>query len=200
MAPKPTTRHRLVLATRDAIRDVGLPAATAREITGRAAANLAAIPYHFGTKDALVTEALVSEARDLLTPVWELLDSERPAIERATGAVTMLNRLFDDARTQVPIYLAALSTAPHSPDVRAGLGHLWAELRGRLERDIAGQAEDGRLPAWVEPSAMAGLILALVNGVVISSVIDPDGPDHRAIAGQLLALLMTAAAQPADRA
>jgi AcrR family transcriptional regulator len=200
MAPEPTTRHRLVLATRDAIRDVGLPAATAREITGRAAANLAAIPYHFGTKDALVTEALVSEARDLLTPVWELLDSERPAIERATGAVTMLNRLFDDARTQVPIYLAALSTAPHSPDVRAGLGELWAELRGRLERDIAGQAEDGRLPAWVEPSAMAGLILALVNGVVISSVIDPDGPDHRAIAGQLLALLMTAAAQPADRA
>jgi AcrR family transcriptional regulator len=194
----PATRDRLVTATREAIRDVGLPAATAREITGRAAANLAAIPYHFGSKEALVTEALVSEAHELLAPVWELLDSDRPAVERATGAVVMLNRLFDDARGQVPVYLAALSTAPHSPDVRAGLGDLWAELRDRLAHDIAAQSEDGHLPPWVEPSAMAALILAVVNGVVVSSAIDPNGPDHRAIADQFLALLMTAA-QPADR-
>ena len=190
------TRDRLVTATREAIRDLGLPAATAREITGRASANLAAIPYYFGTKEALVTEALVAEARELLAPVWELLGADRPPIERATGAVVMLNELFDQARDDVSVYLAALATAPHSPDVQAGLGDLWNELRSRLAADIAAQSTAGQLPAWVEPSAMAALILAVVNGVVISSVIDPGGPDHRAVAGQFLALLMTAA-QPA---
>ena len=189
----PATRERLVTATRDAIRDVGLQAATAREITGRASANLAAIPYHFGSKDALVTEALVSDARDLLAPVWELLGSDRPAVERATSAVVMLNDLFDGARAQVPVYLAALSTAPHSPDVQAGLGDLWTELRDRLDQDITAQSADGGLPSWVDPSAIAALILAVVNGVVVASVIDPNGPDHRAVAGQFLALLMTAA-------
>jgi AcrR family transcriptional regulator len=183
VAPSPTTRDRLLTATREAIRDVGLPATTARQITGRAAANLAAIPYHFGSKDALVTEALVSEARELLAPVWELLGSDRPAVERATGAVAMLDDLFDDALDQVP----------------AGLGELWGQLRDRLARDIAAQGEDGLLPAWVEPSAMAALILAVVNGVVVSSVIDPDGPDHRAVANQFLALLMTAATPQSPR-
>jgi AcrR family transcriptional regulator len=196
VADVPATRDRLVTATREAIRDVGLPAATAREITGRAAANLAAIPYHFGSKDALVTEALVSEARELLAPVWEVLGSDRPALERATSAVAVLNELFDGALAQVPVYLAALSSAPHSPDVQAGLAELWSELRDRLSLDIATQADAGLLPAWVEPAAMAALILAVVNGVVVSSVVHPNGPDHRAVAGQFLALLMTAAAQP----
>ena len=196
--PTTATRDRLVDATREAIRDLGLPAVTAREITGRASANLAAIPYYFGTKEALVTEALVAEARELLAPVWELLSSDRPPIERATGAVVMLNELFDQARDDVPVYLAALATAPHSPEVQAGLGELWNELRGRLASDIAAQSAAGQLPGWVEPSAMAALVLAVVNGVVISSVMDPGGPDHRAVAGQLLALLMTAA-EPAGQ-
>jgi AcrR family transcriptional regulator len=193
-----TTRDRLVSATREAIRDLGLPAVTAREIARRASANLAAIPYHFGTKEALVTEALVAEARELLAPVWELLGSDRPPIERATAAVVMLNELFDQARDDVPVYLAALAAAPHSSEVRAGLGDLWNELRARLASDIAAQSAAGRLPAWVEPRAMAALVLAVVNGVVIASVIDPDGPDHRAVAGQLLALLVTAG-QPASK-
>ena len=193
--PRPATRDRLLTATRDAIRDVGMPAATAREITGRASANLAAIPYHFGSKDALVAEALVSEARDLLAPVWDLLGSDRPPAERATRAVAMLNELFDAAYAEVPVYLAALSTAPHSPEVQAGLSELWHELRGRLAQDVAAQSSTGALPTGVDPSAMAALILAVVNGVVVSSVIEPSRRDHRAVAGQFLALLMTAAQQ-----
>jgi hypothetical protein len=39
---------------------------------------------------------------------------------------------------------------------------------------------------------MAALILAVVNGVVVASAADPTGPDHRAMAGQFLALLLSA--------
>jgi AcrR family transcriptional regulator len=187
------TRERLVVATRDAIRELGLPAVTAREITARASANLAAIPYHFGSKEALVTEALMAEARELLAPVWELLGADRSAGDRAGAAVALLNDLFEEASEQVPVYLAALAAAPHLPEVRAGLGEMWEELRGRLAADISAQLESGLLPAWVEPSAMAALIVGLVNGVVIASVVDPVGPDHRAVAGQFLALLLAAA-------
>src|SRR3954451_13527063 len=108
-----STRERLVVATRDAIRELGLPAVTAREITARASANLAAIPYHFGSKEALVTEALMAEARDLLAPVWELLAADQPAGPRAAAAVSLLNDLFDEAGDQVPVYLAAVAAAAH---------------------------------------------------------------------------------------
>lgn len=192
MADTPGTRDQLIRATREAIRDVGMPATTAREIVGRASANLASIPYHFGTKDALVAEALVAEAHHLVAPVLTLLAGDRPAAERAAEAVAMLNELFEASRPQVPVYLAALAAAPHTPGVRRGLGSLWVELRTRLADDIAGQVDEGRLPQWVSPSAMAAAILSLVNGVIVASVIDPDGPDHREIGAQFLALLLAA--------
>lgn len=56
----------------------------------------------------------------------------------------------------------------------------------------SGPRNAGTLPGWVDPQAMAGLILSLVNGVVIGAQIDPDGPDHRAIAAQFLSLLLAA--------
>ncbi len=192
MSDGPGTRAQLVRATREAIRDVGLPATTAREIVGRASANLASIPYHFGTKDALVAEALVAEAHELIAPVLTLLASDRPAAERATEAVAMLNELFEASRPQVPVYLAALAAAPHTPGVRSGLGTLWVDLRARLADDIARQVDEGRLPAWVSPSPMAAAVLSVVNGVIVASVIDPDGPGHREVAAQFLALLLAA--------
>jgi AcrR family transcriptional regulator len=192
MTGRPGTRDQLIQATREAIRDVGLPAATAREIVGRASANLASIPYHFGTKDALVAEALIAEARALVAPVLTLQAGDRPAAERTSDTVAMLNELFEARRSQVPVYLAALAAAPHTPDVRRGLGSLWADLRARLAEDIARQLAEGTLPHWVSPPAMAAAILSLVNGVIVASVIDPDGPDHREMAAQFLALLLAA--------
>lgn len=166
--------------------------ATAREITGRASANLAAIPYHFGSKDAMRTEALLAETRELVAPVLELLSSGRPAAERASEAVGLLNDLFERSRSQVPVYLAALAASAHSADVASGLSTLWSDVRRALTDDVARQLEAGALPQWVDPEAMAALILALVNGVVIAAAVDPDGPDHRAVAAQFLSLLLAA--------
>ena len=190
--PEVDTRSELVRATREAIRDLGMAGATAREIAGRASANLASIPYHFGTKDALVAEALISETRELIAPVLELLASDAPAAERASTAVDLLNELFERSRTQVPVYLAALAASPHSEPIAAGLASMWADVRGALAADIAAQRDGGALPAWVDPQPMAALILSLVNGVVIAAQVDPDGPDHRTVASQFLALLLAA--------
>ncbi|MFP3902476.1 MAG: TetR/AcrR family transcriptional regulator [Acidimicrobiia bacterium] len=190
------TRDQLIRATRDAIRDVGLPAVTARVIAERSGANLASIPYHFGSKDALVAEALVAEARELVAPVLALLAADRPPPERASEAASLLSELFDASRSQVPVYLAALAAAPHAPGVRAGLAELWTDLRSRLAHDIRRQLDARQLPGWVSPDAMASLILSVVNGVVVASVVDPEGPDHREVAAQFLALLLAAGGLP----
>jgi AcrR family transcriptional regulator len=186
------TKDGLVRATQEAIREKGLGGATAREIAGRASANLAAIPYHFGSKDDLVAEALLAEARELVAPVLELLGRDEPGPERAAAAVAMLTGLFDRSRDRVPVYLAALAASTHRPPVQTGLRDLWGELRGGLARDIESQVDAGVLPAWVAPVAMAELILSVVNGVVVASVVGADGPDHRDVASQFLMLLLAA--------
>lgn len=193
VVPATGTKQRLVRAAQDAIREGGIGSATARDITRRAEANLAAIPYHFGTKDALVTEALIADARTIIDPVLALLASDQPPAARALAAAGMLNQQFERERARVPILLTAVARAPHSPEVAAGLAQLWSELRTRLSEDLRALVSARRVPAWVEPDAMAGLILAVVSGVVVGSVVDPTGPGHQDVGNQFLLLLMAVA-------
>ncbi|MFN7151300.1 MAG: TetR/AcrR family transcriptional regulator [Microthrixaceae bacterium] len=186
------TRDALLGATRAAINEGGLESVTAREVAGRAQANLASIGYHFGSKDALVAEALVAEVTDLVAPVLELLDGADDAVGRAASAVTVLGDLFETSITRIPAYLAALSHAPHDGEVRRRLAGLFEQVRERLAQNIEGQLEAGDLPGWVDPSAMAALIVAVVQGVVVAAAVEPDRAeaDARALAGQLVGLLL----------
>ncbi len=52
------TRARLIEAAREAFSQHGFQGATVREICRRAEANVAAVNYHFGSKDGLLAEAL----------------------------------------------------------------------------------------------------------------------------------------------
>ena len=52
------TRARLLTAAREVFSQLGFQGATVREICRRAEANVAAVNYHFGSKDGLLTEAL----------------------------------------------------------------------------------------------------------------------------------------------
>jgi hypothetical protein len=65
-------------------------------------------------------------------------------------------------------------------------------LANVLAAEMRTQQERGLLPPWVDASAMAQLIVALVNGVAIAVATDPDGTDATAIAGQFAQLLITA--------
>lgn len=197
-SPSGLTQHHLIRATQEAIRDLGIGGATAREITTRASANLAAIPYHFGSKDALIAEALIADARSVIDPVLELLGSDEPPEVRAASAVGLLNQQFERERARVPILLAAIARAPHSPEVAAGLSRLWSDLRSRLAEDLRVLVGEQRVPAWVAPEAMAGLIVAVVSGVVVASVVDPDGPGHQDVGNQFLMLLMAVATIGSD--
>jgi hypothetical protein len=69
---------------------------------------------------------------------------------------------------------------------------LWQELRGHLARHITALREAGAVPGWVEPDAMAALILSVSAGVTVAIALDGHGPDHHAIANQFAALLLAA--------
>lgn len=72
-------RERLLAAAGTLIAQEGTAAATSRAISARAGENLAAITYYFGSKDELVSEALIRHARTLIEPVVTELTSDRPS-------------------------------------------------------------------------------------------------------------------------
>jgi hypothetical protein len=65
-------------------------------------------------------------------------------------------------------------------------------VQERLAGLVLALRESAAVPAWVDPDAMAALILSVAVGVTVSTAVAPDGPDHRAIAAQFGALLLAA--------
>jgi AcrR family transcriptional regulator len=192
-AVSPSTHDRLLEAARACVREKGLANTTSRAITSRAGANLAAITYHFGSKDRLVAEALLSTIRARLRPALNVLrreDIEPPA--RVLTTVAALQSAFLEAADDAPAYLEALVQARHLPALEAGVRELFSELRGFFAAQITDQRDQGELPSWVDPPAMATLILAAANGIVLQAALDDGAPDFVAVGGQFVQLLLAA--------
>lgn len=186
------TREALLAATRHCIRTKGLAGATSRAITAGAGVNLGAITYHFGSKDVLVADALLDGLRTWLAPTLEVLSGEGDPATRTLSAVQTLTATFDELRSDAPAYLEALVQAPRMPQVEAGLLELWSELRNLLVAQMTAMQEDGQLVGFVHPEAMATLLIAVANGLVLQVTIDPGGPSLEAMGTQFASLLLAA--------
>jgi len=67
-----------------------------------------------------------------------------------------------------------------------------AELTAKLAGVIAQLKREGVIAAWVEPEAMAALLIATGNGIALQSQLEPQGATVTQLAGQLAGLLLSA--------
>jgi len=135
------TRARLLDAAREVFSQHGFQGATVREICRRAEANVAAVNYHFGSKDGLLAEALN----------FAPLKAMQLANIEVGGAPEMRLRLFvrdfmlmllDETNGSLPCRIMARELADPTPAldkiVREAIAPLH-EFLGELLREIAGE-------------------------------------------------------------
>src|SRR5438477_9146122 len=109
------TRARLIEGTLRVLAERGRQGASSRAIAAASGVNLAGITYHFGSKDELVSQALLEAARGWVEPALEALRaSEADPATRMIRAVQALQDSFVRARDLLPVYLEALVHAPRS--------------------------------------------------------------------------------------
>lgn len=185
---KVDTRTRLLSGALACIRDRGLAATTSRDIAAAANVNLAAITYHFGSKDALVARALLDAVHRWLGPARSALVAEGDPATRAAAVIEALESALAEAQDWVPAYLEAVVAARHRPALAAGLHALRHELHEGLVGQIDQLRGEGVLGAWVVPAEMAQLLMAMADGIAVQAVLAPS-TDHRLVATQALALL-----------
>lgn len=95
------TKHRLLEAAGAAFAEAGFAKTTVRDICERAGANLAAVNYHFRTKEALYAEVLTDAHRCALEqhPLTDARDESRPPEDRLRAFVrAFLARILDEGR------------------------------------------------------------------------------------------------------
>jgi AcrR family transcriptional regulator len=174
------------------VREHGLAGTTSRQIAAEAGANLAAITYHFGSKDELIAEALFGEIERRVAPALAVLATEGEPAPLMLLAVQELMAEFERSKRETLVYLEALLMATRDARYRRRALKLYRRVGDALTAMIDGMIADGLVPGWVEPEPMASLVLSVANGIALQTRLDPTGPDHSAMAAQFAGLLLAA--------
>jgi AcrR family transcriptional regulator len=141
-------REALLAGAKQCLIERGWARTTVRDIASAAGVNHAAIGYHFGSKEALLTQALVQAVEELADELARRVSTDAP--EQRWQA------LIDSFTTHRPLWVAQLEAAvqaERSPEVREHLAKGQREGREGL---------GGSVP------------LALLTGLMLQWLVDPE--------------------------
>ncbi|HEU0283233.1 MAG TPA: CerR family C-terminal domain-containing protein [Gallionella sp.] len=142
------TRARLLDAAREMFSQHGFQGATVREICRRAEANVAAVNYHFGSKDGLLAEALNFAPLKAMQLANVKADTD-PEVRLRMFIRDFMLMLLDETNGSLPCRIMARELADPTPAldqiVREAIAPLH-EFLGKLLREIVGsQADEAEL-------------------------------------------------------
>lgn len=166
-------REDLLAGAKRCVMRKGFSQVTARDLAEAAGVSLAAIGYHFGSKDVLLTQAMIA-----LMDEWGEQFQAIPAVPDEGDPVTrfgvMWDRLFSVFTANRPLAAASFEVFPaaeQTPELRERLAAAQAAARRGLICQLHGVDED---TVSDETAATVGsLYLALLSGVLAQWLIAP---------------------------
>lgn len=168
MSPQRSNRSQLIEGTLRCLERLPAERVTARAIAAESGANLASITYHFGSKDNLVTEAVIEGLDRWLDEVAARLgDLERsPPATRFRRAAEVIETTRRRHAGLAKNFVGALAKAQHDTRVRELLAAGFRRSRPNVAV-LLGLGPD-------QPGEDAGgLVLALFNGLLFQTLLEP---------------------------
>jgi AcrR family transcriptional regulator len=186
-------REQILEGAIECVQTRGVAATTTRDIAAEAGASLASIPYHFGSKDALMDQALLQAIRRYSEHAQkQAFAGDAPPLQALAKSLIAIVDSFAQARPLLISLMEAHVKAIHSEPLRERVA---ANRRAAIERIAAdvsdGLGLEGRL-SESQTHAVSMLILALVDGLMLGWLIDPEAVPG----GQELLDAIVAAAGP----
>jgi AcrR family transcriptional regulator len=187
-----THRTRLLDAARSLLRDRSYGNITARDLVAASGTNLGSIGYHFGSKEALLNEAIGLALEEWADALVRAIRIDRgPGPLSLTGSLGAVLDEFDAIRPYYHAYIEALARSARSPELRGQLAAHYNRQRDRVAALLADSLPDAVDEAGARH--LASMMIATVDGLLIQTFVDPDGAPT---SGDLAA---AAGGPPADR-
>src|SRR5216684_313658 len=113
---QPSHRNQLIKGAIRCLQTKGYARTTARDIAAASGANLASIGYHFGSKEALLNEAMIRLFKRRNWSVGEpaLADGDASPLERMTALFTAAIDVFKAPRQLFVAFIEAIAQTEHS--------------------------------------------------------------------------------------
>ncbi|CAM3686111.1 TetR/AcrR family transcriptional regulator [Nocardiopsis rhodophaea] len=180
-------RGDLLAGAKHCLYEKGYARTTARDIVAASDTNLASIGYHFGSKEALLNEALIQACTEWYEELERALLVELApaagALDRFETVWSRVVELFDEHRSLWIANFEALAQIERAPEVRRILAASQQAVREAMASWFPDQDSGGeRKP----PPEVGALLQALLMGVMAQWLIDPQSaPSGRDLANGL---------------
>jgi AcrR family transcriptional regulator len=168
-------REDLLAGAKRCLMEKGYGRTTARDIANASGVSLAGIGYHFGSKEALMNEALFEAMRewgeDLAATLTTGVEPDAAPLERFEALWDQVLESFARLRPLWVTQLELLGQLDHLPEVRAQLASASKEAQRGLAELFEG-IEPGSDP---ERERLTGaLYQAMLTGFLAQWLLDPD--------------------------
>jgi AcrR family transcriptional regulator len=173
------------------LKEKGWSRTTVRDIASAAGVNHAAIGYHFGSRDALLTAAFVQAMDEWGTEIGRAIgaasDPRSTATQRYEAMWREMIASFTGSRSLWLASVEAFVQAEHNPDLRGLLAA--AQREGRRGMAATLQAVPEETVDDAMERGIGAVQAALVTGVLIQWLLDPEhAPTGRDVVNGLRAL------------
>jgi AcrR family transcriptional regulator len=165
-------RERLLEGARECLHEKGYAATTARDIVSASDTNLASIGYHFGSKEALLQEAIMDGFREwtefLARATFAAADA--PPDQRLRTSWRLMLESFEPNRSLLVAWVESLAPALRSPELRDQLAEHLRESRAAVRAMVEAALGD----TGADTQAIASFLMAVCDGLVIQWLVEPD--------------------------
>jgi AcrR family transcriptional regulator len=197
-------REKLLAGAKRCIHEKGFARTTARDLVAASGTNLASIGYHFGSKEALLTQALVEELGELVEKQGEWSDELACVLSAAAEGgplqrlESMWTRVIESFSTHRALWFAsfqAFAEAERSPELRQMLAAGYEIARPWMVAMFLGTDENTVDQRTARTTG--SFLLALQAGLAAQWLLDPaHSPSGHDVADALRMVL--AAVEPAE--
>lgn len=170
-------RERLLEAAIACLQEKGYARTTSRDLVAASGTNLASIGYHFDSKERLLNVALAEAFQRWLKPLVALAAEPGPAtpLERLQRGLSGVTDSLEENRRLVAAALEAWAQLPRSEDLRATLKAGYDDFHRAIAATVRDAFEEAGA-GEVDAEALATLVIALFDGLLVRWQLEPDDP------------------------
>lgn len=183
-------RESLLVGAKQCLYERGYAHTTVRDVVDASGTNLASIGYHFGSKDKLMTTALLEAFEDWNARVsaYAFNFGDGDPFEEIENAWHNLLQMFAAERPLMVANIEVMTQAQHEPQLREQLAAAYERVRVSFTdklRELLGDT-----PSDEATRAAVSFYTALGDGLMIQWLLDPENtPTARELTTALRAIV-----------
>jgi AcrR family transcriptional regulator len=169
-------REELLQAAIECLEQKGYARTTARDLVAASGTNLASIGYHYGSKEALLNEAIGECFRRWTEQLGAVAFADESAspLERLSQSLIAMVEGFEENRALMVAVVEALAQAERSPELREQMAAYREESRARIAEMVESALEGRARGGGVDSDIAASLLMAICDGLVVQWLLSPE--------------------------